>query len=358
MTSQPSKTPWVTLALIALCLGAGVLGALRPDLAEGMAFRPRTPRLDQAVMSLFAHKNLWHLLGNMLFLAAVGPLVEFARGGLRLALVTLVSGLVGVAAFWGLAQSAGTDTALLGASGAVAGLVAFASVLFVKTKVPLLPNFGVPVWALTAIWVACQGLGALGAQAGAGVAYTAHLGGFLAGLALSVLLGASKAAQARLGHEVLDRMNDRGPAALLAAADAHLEAHPGDRKAQRDRAQALTDMGDHADAIRAWQTLLGSSALEDQAIAARALTDLKGWPTIPPIERLRLAERLLPQDAPQAVAILRSFLAPVDDPYRPDALYELAEASETDRPAAVAELTRHYALHPATDRARRQGWCP
>lgn len=358
MSSQPSKIPWVTLACIALCLGAGVVGALRPDLTDTMAFRPRSPRLDQAVLSLFAHKNLWHLLGNMLFLAAVGPLVEFARGGLRLALVTLVSGLVGVTAFWGMAQAAGSETALLGASGAVAGLVAFASVLFVKTKVPILPSFGVPVWGLTAVWVACQGLGALGTPVGAGMAYTSHLGGFLAGLALSVMLGASKAAQARLGHEVLDRMNDRGPAALLTAAKAHLNAHPGDRKAQRDLAQALTDMGDHADAIRAWQTVLASPETEDQTLAARALTDLKGWTTIPPIERLRLAERLLPQEAPLAIIVLRSFLTPADDPYRPDALYELAEASETDRPAAVAELTRQYALHPATDRARRQGWCP
>lgn len=82
MTAR-ARIPVVTLLLIALQMGAAFAVFLRPELVENLGFRPAEPWGLPLLASILLHANLFHLLGNMLFLAAVGPPLEFAIGPLR-----------------------------------------------------------------------------------------------------------------------------------------------------------------------------------------------------------------------------------------------------------------------------------
>src|SRR5690242_7168131 len=89
------EVPWVTLSLIAANLVLAAVSAVAPGAAEGLSFDPAHPRLDSALMSMFLHANFVHLLGNLVFLAAVGPWVESFAGRGRLVVLYIAGGLAG-----------------------------------------------------------------------------------------------------------------------------------------------------------------------------------------------------------------------------------------------------------------------
>ena len=143
------------------------------------------------ITAMFMHGGIAHLLGNMLFLFIFGDNLEDRLGRLRYLFFYLITGVLA-----GLAHVA-TVTALgqnplvpsLGASGAISGVLAGYMVLFPKKQVRVLilrTLTSVPAYVAVGIWFAfqvVQGLGTLGG-AGVGIAYGAHIGGFVAGLAL------------------------------------------------------------------------------------------------------------------------------------------------------------------------------
>ena len=142
--------------------------------------------------SMFMHAGWVHLGGNMLYLWIFGDNVEDRFGHLKFIIFYLFCGLA--ATFAQLAFSVGSNVPNLGASGAIAGVLGAYILLFPKGKVKVLQGQGViQVPALLAIgmWIVLQffsGIGSVAntAQTG-GVAYMAHIGGFLAGLALTFL---------------------------------------------------------------------------------------------------------------------------------------------------------------------------
>jgi membrane associated rhomboid family serine protease len=151
--------------------------------------------------SLFMHGRLLHLAGNMLFLWVFGNSLEDFLGHDRYFLFYLLCGVLA-----SLAQVAGTyafdgDPLVpsLGASGAISAVLAGYFVLFPFRRVTvgvgpvLLP---LPAWVAVGIWFALQLLGGLAALRGeapaAGVAFGAHIGGFLAGLVLIKLFALGK----------------------------------------------------------------------------------------------------------------------------------------------------------------------
>ena len=145
------------------------------------------------ITSMFMHGGWTHIGGNMLFLFIFGDNVERALGHLRYLGFYLVCGLVA-----SLAQVySGPDSILpsLGASGAIAGVLAGYLVLFPRNRVRVLLGYfvtTVPAIVMIGLWAVIQfvnGFGATGvnAQSG-GVAYMAHIGGFIAGLLLAFLL--------------------------------------------------------------------------------------------------------------------------------------------------------------------------
>jgi membrane associated rhomboid family serine protease len=142
------------------------------------------------VTSMFMHGGFMHLAGNMLFLWIFGDNLEDELGHTKYLGFYL---LCGVAA--GLAQFAAGPTLripMVGASGAIAGVMGGYLLLFPKAKIDILviliiifKVFPIPAWVMLGIWFAIQLFSSLGANADAGgVAYLAHAGGFIAGIVL------------------------------------------------------------------------------------------------------------------------------------------------------------------------------
>ena len=146
--------------------------------------------------SMFMHGGIAHIFGNMLFLWIFGDNIEDRLGHVRYALFYLLCGvLASLAHVFTTAAFAGDQADMLvpslGASGAISGVLGGYILLHPSRRVNvLLFNFltAVPAWVAIGIWFAFQlisGLGMLGqgSQQG-GVAYAAHIGGFIAGLVL------------------------------------------------------------------------------------------------------------------------------------------------------------------------------
>lgn len=365
MTKKTNRLPWFTLVLIAANLGAAFLTFFDPLLLDRLAFQPRTPSLITAFASIFLHVNLLHLLGNLVFLAAVGPIVEFAKGPARFALVYLVSGIAAVGGYFLIALATRSDTPVVGASGAISGCVAFCAVRFLRTRVPIFVNLAVPVGALAGLWVLLQAVGAvvqLGDTQAADQGFWPHLAGFLAGLLLAALLGAPRDAKQAFGHEVLDRMNDRGPSAALAAAELHLKSHPKDLKALHQKAEAQVDLDEIPAAAQTLKALYSLLPEPEKPALLHRLAELKQLSVFSPTDRLKLADRLAPADLPLAEALYRSVLAEPDETRKPEALLALAELLAPHRPdearTLAQTLVQTYELHPAAEAARQKGLLP
>lgn len=151
--------------------------------------------------SMFMHAGWVHLFGNMLYLWIFGDNVEDRFGHVKFLIFYLICGVA--ATFAQLFFNAGSNVPNLGASGAIAGVLGSYILLFPQGRVSVLMGRGVvPLPALVVIgfWIVLQlinGIGSISdtAQTG-GVAYMAHIGGFIAGLVLTFLFRASGRMQA------------------------------------------------------------------------------------------------------------------------------------------------------------------
>lgn len=140
---------------------------------------------------MFMHGGWGHLFGNMLFLLLFGVPMERHWGAARLAFLYLLSGL-GAAALY-VATHPGSDSGLVGASGAISGLMGIycasyglRRIEFFYTLGFLFGSFRAPAFAVFPLWVGWELVQKLFLDTN--VAYMAHVGGLLAGLALTLLL--------------------------------------------------------------------------------------------------------------------------------------------------------------------------
>ena len=144
--------------------------------------------------SMFMHAGWLHLGGNMLYLWIFGDNVEDRLGHVKFLIFYLLCGLA--ATFAQMAVSLGSDIPNLGASGAIAGVLGAYILMFPKGSVRVLQGsrvIQVPALIVIGLWIVLQlfsGIGSVAdaAQAG-GVAYMAHIGGFVAGFVLTFMLG-------------------------------------------------------------------------------------------------------------------------------------------------------------------------
>ena len=221
----PSRTaPVVTVALIALnglvFLHETALGDHLGTFVEAYGLIPRRlvawegapldpVRFLPLLTSMFWHGGWLHLLGNLLYLWIFGDNVEDRLGHARYLLFYLLAGVIAA-----LAQVAGDPSSTsptIGASGAIAGVLGAYLVSFPRAKVvTLIPVFifpwivQIPAVAWLAFWFVLQVLSGLAAQrsgAAGGVAWWAHVGGFVAGIALVKLL-APRSRRAALSGEL------------------------------------------------------------------------------------------------------------------------------------------------------------
>lgn len=142
--------------------------------------------------SMFMHGGWGHLLGNMLFLWIFGDNVEDALGKARYLVFYLLTGVLASLAHVATTYATNMDPDMpsLGASGAISGVLGGYLILFPRKRVTVLLFrilTEVPAYVAIGMWFLFQiinSLGALGDKAGGGVAYGAHVGGFIAGLVL------------------------------------------------------------------------------------------------------------------------------------------------------------------------------
>jgi len=146
--------------------------------------------------SMFMHGGWAHLGGNMLYLWIFGDNVEDRFGHMKFVVFYIVCGLA--ATFSQLVFSLGSSIPNLGASGAIAGVLGAYVLLFPQGRVSILQGqkvIQVPAVVVIGLWIVLQffsGIGSISDTAGTGgVAYMAHIGGFIAGFALAVLLRGS-----------------------------------------------------------------------------------------------------------------------------------------------------------------------
>ena len=142
------------------------------------------------VTSMFLHAGLMHLGGNILFLWIFGDNLEDKLGHAGFLAFYLVCGVAA-----GLSQMAASPASLvptIGASGAIAGVMGGYLLLFPRARIDVVfifiiffKIFPIPAWAMLGVWFGLQIFNGIGTDiAGGGVAFWAHVGGFVAGFAL------------------------------------------------------------------------------------------------------------------------------------------------------------------------------
>lgn len=136
--------------------------------------------------SMFMHGDIMHIFGNMLFLWIFGDNLENLLGHIRFAVFYIVCGFA--AAFAQIIMDSDSIIPMLGASGAISGVLGGYVLLFPQRQVrAIIFNFltTVPAFVAIGIWIAYQLIvGYLTPAGTGGVAYAAHIGGFIAGVAL------------------------------------------------------------------------------------------------------------------------------------------------------------------------------
>ena len=194
----PSATrPTVTWGIIAANLLVFLCELSSPDVLS-FALVPARFTADPAgsaftiLTSMFLHGGWAHVLGNMLYLWIFGDNVEDRLGHVRYLLLYLAGGVA--AALAQVAISPDSAVPMVGASGAIAAVLGGYIVLYPRASVYTWIFFSiVPIPAVVwlGLWFVLQlfsGVASLGAAATGGVAFFAHVGGFVAGLALVKLL--------------------------------------------------------------------------------------------------------------------------------------------------------------------------
>jgi membrane associated rhomboid family serine protease len=208
--SSRRTVPLVTYALVALNVLFFFVELSGGDAFVGKwAFIPSrfmaNPAADFPTLftSMFMHAGWVHLGGNMLYLWIFGDNVEDRFGHLPFTIFYLLCGLA--ATFAQLMFSLGSRVPNLGASGAIAGVLGAYILLFPQGRVRVLQGSQVvqmPALMVIGLWIVLQFFSGIGSIANTaetgGVAYMAHIGGFLAGLVLTFLFRGRGGAQATI----------------------------------------------------------------------------------------------------------------------------------------------------------------
>ena len=196
--------PWTTWILLGLCAlvyifqasigpeadlrfiyGFGVIPATLVGTAELSADLKLVDPLVTLITYQFLHGGLAHLAGNLLYLWVFGDNVEDAMGHTRFVFFYLACGVAAAAAQ--VAFNPAEATPLIGASGAISGVLGAYLILHPKSRVLVPIGFiplYLPAWLLLIFWFGFQFFAAFGGPSAQNVGWWAHIGGFVAGVVL------------------------------------------------------------------------------------------------------------------------------------------------------------------------------
>lgn len=196
------RTPYVTIGLIFVNVVTFILtmpfGADMVRLWDMLALYPVAVLQGEMtwglVTHMFLHAGLMHIGGNMLFLWIFGDNLEDQMGHIGFLLFYLACGLLAAGAQ--IIATPDSGVPMVGASGAIAGVMGGYLLLFPKARVDvvaiiiiIIKVFPVPAWVMLGLWFGFQLFGSfMIADGEGGTAYWAHAGGFVAGVALTLPL--------------------------------------------------------------------------------------------------------------------------------------------------------------------------
>jgi membrane associated rhomboid family serine protease len=268
-----SRYPYVTLALILINTFVFILELTGGDAAaiNHWAFVPARPSLVTIITAAFMHAGLLHLVGNMLFLWVFGSVVEDALGPIVYGLFYLGGGLAAALLHWVVTLTLMPSEAFipcLGASGAVAAVLALFAIRFYRHKVRIFylfayylirwGTFEAPSLWVVGLWFGWELLsGFLSLGGGAGVAHWAHIGGFVFGVVMGFALRSPQdAAQEYTIEEARTQLAAMAPRAALEQLLPIVRAHPENEEARTQLARAYEGVGDETAADEQWRILL------------------------------------------------------------------------------------------------------
>ena len=209
---RPNIIPFITVALIAVNIGVfinelqlspaelrqwvGQLGMVPAQISQMLrSGRPDAGVIASLFSSLFLHGGWLHLIGNVWFLWLFGHSVEYCLGHTRFLLFYFTCGII--ANLTQFAFDPASTVPVIGASGAVSGILGAYAVCFPRAKIQtLVPLFfiftivEIPAMLFLGVWFfyQLQGGAISAGMAGAGIAWWAHVGGFLAGVLMNQFL--------------------------------------------------------------------------------------------------------------------------------------------------------------------------
>ena len=363
----------------------------RESVARRFAYLPAAPTWYAGVTASFLHGGLLHLLGNMFFLFLVGPAIE-DRWGRPVFLAFYLAG--GAVALWvqGLVTSDPT-VPVLGASGAIAGVMGAFAVRFGKKKIRFwyammiavrakTGVFELPAWLVLGTWLVVQAFGAVVLGAYVPIGYAAHVAGFAFGAVFAGFLavaGLEDRLLAPLIERKLEAPEHRADPRLLRAHDllargdaepaldllyAVLGERPGDVTVKREMLRGYLALGRSGDAKTEGADVVGrlvEQGREDEA--ADVYREIAG--TVPDFSagarpQLAVARWLERNDLPDEAARAFRELAVrwPDSELAPKALVSAADIAwrRCDDPDAAFRILRRfvekYPDHPLADHAR------
>ncbi len=344
--------------------------------AERFSLKPEWTEPWRLITHQFLHGDFGHLLGNMIVLLVAGPFAEAGLGRLRFLLGYLLGGVAA-----GLVHLMFVPGSLIGASGAISAAMAMVAVIYWTRRVPVFywvfvyfDTARIPALALLPVWIANE-LYQLASQPNSRIAYTAHLGGFIAGALIAWMLKPKDARQIDtvLDNEFGDEKRQEQQSELLRQAQEAASRLDTKRAARLYR--ELCDLHpNRVDYMAACfnMALLGSDAEELKDAALRVLwsrskhnadefrktfmsmTQPKVLQVLPVDEQLRLARRLVRfrEDA-AALRVLDALLA--DDNMRTLYARQIADSLL----GLFTTYTRHGLRQPADNvKARLSQYFP
>ena len=310
-------------------------------------FRPAAPAAADLFTSMFLHAGLLHLAGNMLFLWIYGDNVEYRLGPLGFLVAYLVTGAAAVAFF--AVGAPDSRLPMIGASGAISGVLGFYFIWFPRNQVRLLwllPPFLMqvvewPARVVLGIYLVLDNLlPYLVASGETGVAHGAHIGGFLAGLAGAWLLDRRGLAERPTGFGDVPAATPSGAGTLHARLAAAIDA--GELAAAASAYFAVPVAGTrrllspaHSLALARW--LLAEGHHDAAAVVARR--HLRDYPSGP--------------DVAEAHVLAGEALLALGQPT--PAWQHLQSALDLDPPPALASRVRQALAGIAALQGRRLG---
>lgn len=175
---KSKKTPYITIALIVINIV--LFSVFKDTLIDLYGFVPGKFSLIHIFTAMFLHTSIFHLLFNMWFLWIFGDNVEGRIGHLKFLVFYLLSGLVASLIYFLFGEN--LNMSIVGASGAISGILGAYLFLFPKNKLRVFPNFTFPSFLYIILWFLLQLFFVY--SGGEGVAYLGHIAGFITGFIL------------------------------------------------------------------------------------------------------------------------------------------------------------------------------